>query len=138
MLAVWASQYGIRARIIDQNATRIRTGRADGLHSRTLEILHSFGLDEHFLKAGCEVNEICAWNPDPGDPEKIIRTERTEAEPRRLSRYSQVGLNQGDVEQILIDYLDSKGGCRLKEAWPLILFAWMKMTAKMMMPIPFS
>ena len=49
VLALWATQYDIKARIIDSKAHRIQTGHADGLHSRTLEILDSFGLMRYVL-----------------------------------------------------------------------------------------
>jgi len=61
MMALWASQYNIDTRIIDNKGSRVRTGQADGLHSRTIEILHSFGLGERFLSSSYHVNEICSW-----------------------------------------------------------------------------
>jgi phenol 2-monooxygenase len=59
--AAWASQYKIRTRIIDENPSRVENGRADGLQSRTMEILHSFGLAEHITKQAAQINEICSW-----------------------------------------------------------------------------
>ncbi|KAK4546670.1 hypothetical protein LTR36_001888 [Oleoguttula mirabilis] len=109
MLAAWASQYNIHTRIIDEKSARVQTGQADGLHSRTLEIFDSFGLAETFLKDAFHVNEICSWNPDPQNPKNVIRTQRARSQPSNLSRYPQVSLNQGLTEQILLDYLATKG-----------------------------
>ncbi|KAK5127925.1 hypothetical protein LTR85_005042 [Meristemomyces frigidus] len=109
MLAAWASQYDIHTRIIDEKSARVQTGQADGLHSRSLEIFDSFGLAETFLKGAFHVNEICSWNPDPKNPRHVIRTQRARTQPSNLSRYPQVSLNQGLTEQILLDYLASKG-----------------------------
>jgi len=61
MLALWATQYDIKVRVIDSKPDRIQTGHADGLHSRTLEILDSFGLIDGFPSRSCRINEICAW-----------------------------------------------------------------------------
>jgi phenol 2-monooxygenase len=60
MLALWATKYDIKMRIIDSEDDRIQTGHADGLHSRTLEILDSYGLVDGFLSRSCRINEICA------------------------------------------------------------------------------
>lgn len=60
MLAAWASQYNITARLIDDKSAKTK-GQADGLHSRTLEIIDSFGIVEPFLKQSYKVNEICSW-----------------------------------------------------------------------------
>lgn len=108
MLAAWASQYDISTRIIDEKNTRTQTGHADGLHSRTLEIFDSFGLAETILKQAFFVQEICSWNPDPTNPKNVIRTQRARSQPNNLSRHPQVSLNQGLIEQILLDYLASK------------------------------
>lgn len=61
MAALWASRYNIKARIIDSKASRTQTGHADGLHSRTVEILDSFGIAHEFTARACRVNEICSW-----------------------------------------------------------------------------
>ena len=61
MLATWASQFDITARIIDDKHERVQTGHADGLHSRTVEILHSFGLADRVLSQASRINEICSW-----------------------------------------------------------------------------
>ena len=61
MAAAWASRYGISIRIFDKNASRVETGHADGLQSRTLEIFESFGLADRPLKEAFHVLEICSW-----------------------------------------------------------------------------
>lgn len=61
MTALWASEFKIRARIVDIKSDRVQRGQADGLHARTLEILDSFGLVHEFMTKGNQVNEICSW-----------------------------------------------------------------------------
>lgn len=61
LAACWASQYPISTRIIDKNAARKPTGHADGIHSRTLEILDSFGIVDRITKLGVASLEMCYW-----------------------------------------------------------------------------
>lgn len=60
LAACWASQYPVSVRIIDKNASRKPTGHADGIHSRTLEILDSFGIDG-VIRYGVVDNVSCYW-----------------------------------------------------------------------------
>lgn len=109
IMASWASQYDIHARIVDEKSDGIQTGQADGLHSRTLEILHSFGIADRILREAQVINEICSWNPDPKDPSRIVRTERVKSQPNHLSIYQQISLHQGRIEQHMLSLLESKG-----------------------------
>ena len=61
MTAAWASQCNISARIIDNKASRVPNGHADGVQARTLEIFDSFGFVDQPLKEGCHELEICSW-----------------------------------------------------------------------------
>ncbi|EMC94079.1 hypothetical protein BAUCODRAFT_124812 [Baudoinia panamericana UAMH 10762] len=116
MLAAWASQFNVSARLIDNQAERTGSGHADGLHSRTLEILDSFDVVDGVLKDAYRVNELASWNPDPHNPNYVKRTARLAAQPHDLSRFPQVSLNQGLTEQVLLDYLDRTGRVRLERS----------------------
>ena len=59
MAACWAAQYSMSTQVIDQKAGRTQTGHADGLHSRTLEILDSFGIVDPILKQGVSDFDEC-------------------------------------------------------------------------------
>lgn len=61
LAACWASQYPISARIIDKHTSRKSTGHADGIHSRTLEILDSFGIADRITRLGAQEVEMCYW-----------------------------------------------------------------------------
>jgi phenol 2-monooxygenase len=54
-------------------------------------------------------------NPDKTNPGNIVRTQRAEAQPKDLSRFSQSTLSQGAMEQILLDYLGSRN--KLQVEW---------------------
>ena len=59
--ACWAARYNISTQIIDQKSGRTKTGHADGLQSRTLEILDSFGIVDPILKQGTPEVDMCYW-----------------------------------------------------------------------------
>ena len=62
MAACWASQYpNMTTRIIDKRPGRTPTGHADGLQSRSLEILESFGMVDAILQKGVQHAEMCYW-----------------------------------------------------------------------------
>ena len=135
MAAAWASSCRLNARIIDEKDARVRTGQADGLHCRALEIMDSFGspsIAHEILGQACVMKEISSWactqcetgpetdylitdqyvqNPKDGCEDHIVRTEsiRSGEEDLPGSRYPQVSLCQGSVEQAFLDFLERDG-----------------------------
>lgn len=65
MAAAWASRCKLKTKIIDEKDARVRTGQADGLHCRTLEIMDSFGsspsIAHEILGQACVIKEISSW-----------------------------------------------------------------------------
>jgi phenol 2-monooxygenase len=59
--ACWAAQYQMSTRIIDQKGSRTETGHADGIQSRTLEILESFGIVDPILNQGIHDVDMAHW-----------------------------------------------------------------------------
>lgn len=112
MAAAWASSYGISTRILDKNASRVKTGHADGLQSRTLEIFDSFGFADRPLKEGFHVLEICSWNPDKNG--RLQRTQRAVAQRPGVSRFQQVAFNQGGIEEIITEFLRRNGDLKVE------------------------
>ncbi|CAD0115127.1 unnamed protein product, partial [Aureobasidium uvarum] len=123
MAAAWASQCKLKTRIIDDKDARVRTGQADGLHCRTLEIMDSFGspsIAHEILGQACVIKEISSWactqdkweNPKEGEEEHIERTEsiRSGEEDLPGSRFPQVSLGQGSVEQAFLNFLEQDVG----------------------------
>ncbi|KAI2615342.1 FAD binding domain protein [Hypoxylon sp. NC1633] len=109
MLALWASKFDMKTRIVDEKESSVSTGRADGLHSRTMEIFDSFGIAQDFLPHAYRVNEICSWNPSPHDDRLIHWTQKVVAQPHHLSRFPQLSLNQGMTERSLESKIKSEG-----------------------------
>ncbi|BCR90132.1 uncharacterized protein ACHE_60018A [Aspergillus chevalieri] len=108
LAACWASQYPISTRIIDKNPSRKPTGHADGIHSRTLEILDSFGIVDRITRLGAQEIEMCYWGRDEKKGQ-LQREKRLRSQPEELSPFSQRLLNQGIMEEVMIDYLRGKG-----------------------------
>lgn len=50
MSATWITRLGVKTRIIDKRNTKIFTGQADGLQSRSLKIFNSFGFADRVWK----------------------------------------------------------------------------------------
>ncbi|KAK5999508.1 hypothetical protein QM012_005361 [Aureobasidium pullulans] len=114
MAAAWASRCKLKTKIIDEKNARVRTGQADGLHCRTLEIMDSFGspsIAHEILGQACVIKEISSWNPKEGCEEHIERTESVRSGEEDLpgSRYPQVSLSQGGVEQAFLNFLERDG-----------------------------
>lgn len=59
--ASWAAQYDMSTKVIDQKGRRTPSGHADGIQSRTLEILDSFGIVDPILKHGVGDVDMCYW-----------------------------------------------------------------------------
>ncbi|KAJ5561491.1 hypothetical protein N7461_000252 [Penicillium sp. DV-2018c] len=125
--ACWAAQYNISTRIIDKKKKRTETGHADGIQSRTLEILQSFGIVDPILKQGIRDVDMSHWvsfEKPKGkfhidnaelifqainhETDRIERCGRYEADSGKHSRFGQILLNQGVVEQVFADHLEKK------------------------------
>ncbi|EED23488.1 monooxygenase, putative [Talaromyces stipitatus ATCC 10500] len=114
MAACWASQFNISTRIIDQKPGRTRTGHADGIHSRTSEILDSFGLVDQILRQAVIETEMCYW-ACANESGEIQRVKKTSVQLENLSRFEQILLNQGLIEDVLVRYISDIG--RVKIEW---------------------
>jgi len=53
-------------------------------------------------------------NPSPEKPDEIRRTQRATASPAHLSRFPQIGLNQGATEQIILDHLEASSSLHVE------------------------
>ena len=103
MAATWAARCGIHARILDKRGTKISSGHADGLQCRTLEIFDSFGFADRIWEESNHMLEICLWNPD--ETGRIRRTDRISNNIPGISRFQEVVLHQGRIEQFFLDSL---------------------------------
>lgn len=112
-LEVLLARYGLTDAsllCIDSKPTALKSGQADGLQPRTLEVLKSLGLSEEILTEGCQMWEVAFWNPARisnfnGTGQSIERTSivRDVAVPARFQH--EVTIHQGRIERILEDDL---------------------------------
>ncbi|TGO22365.1 hypothetical protein BPAE_0171g00250 [Botrytis paeoniae] len=112
MAATWMARCGINARIIDKRGTKIFTGQADGLQCRTLEILDSFGFADRVWKESNHMLEICLWNPDFEG--KLRRSDRIPDTIPGISRFQQVVLHQGRIEQFFLESLEEHSNIKVE------------------------
>lgn len=90
----------VHTRIIDRRPHRLEIGQADGIQCRTVETFQAFGFAERITAEAYQITETTFWNPDPAQPEHIVRTDRTPDDPAGLSEFPHLVVNQARV----IDY----------------------------------
>ncbi|RAK96857.1 putative efflux pump antibiotic resistance protein [Aspergillus ibericus CBS 121593] len=104
MLNLLLARYGLTDAsllCVDAKPETLKSGQADGLQPRTLEVLKSLGLADEILGDGCHMEEVAFWNPS-SDPDEVI--ERTAivpdvAVPARFRH--EITIHQGRIERIL-------------------------------------
>ncbi|OQD69057.1 hypothetical protein PENPOL_c002G08120 [Penicillium polonicum] len=104
MLELLLARYGLSddsLLCIDAKPTALKSGQADGLQPRTLEILKSLGLADEILCEGCQMWQVAFWNPSEDKNKVIERTSIVQdvAVPARFPH--EVTIHQGRIERIL-------------------------------------
>ncbi|KAJ5173253.1 hypothetical protein N7492_005846 [Penicillium capsulatum] len=112
MAAAWMAQMGVRTTIVDQKPYHTRCGRADGLESRTLEILDSFGLGDKVWAEANHTVEIALWC---GTADGHLRRQSVTANSKPgWSRFHESTLSQAKVEEYLMEYVKDRGNVDVK------------------------
>ncbi|KAB8211241.1 FAD binding domain-containing protein [Aspergillus parasiticus] len=101
--AAWMAQTGVQAMLIDQKSHHTKCGRADGLESRTLEILDSFGLADRVWAEANHTVEIALWGATVDG--KLQRQSVTANSKPGWSRFHESTLGQAKVEEYLMEYV---------------------------------
>ncbi|KAF8145967.1 FAD binding domain protein [Mycena galopus ATCC 62051] len=107
MLGCWLARTGVKTRIIDRRASKITRGHADGVQCRTIEIFQSFGMADRIKREGNELSETVFYNPDMNG--ELVLTSRIPDTAPNTSRFRHVVLNQGRIEDFLIDCMKADG-----------------------------
>ncbi|KAL5339590.1 FAD binding domain-containing protein [Aspergillus crustosus] len=105
MLTLLLARYGLSddsLLAVDVKPGTLKSGQADGLQPRTLEVLKSLGLADEILNDGCHMEEVAFWNPTGKTEGDVI--ERTSivpdvSVPARFQH--EVTIHQGRIERIL-------------------------------------
>ncbi|UYQ78621.1 FAD-binding monooxygenase [Glutamicibacter sp. JL.03c] len=94
----------VHTRIIDRRAGRLEIGQADGIQCRTVETFQAFGFAERIISEAYVIRETTFWNPDPQNPDRIIRTDRTPDDPTGVSEFPHLVVNQARVIDYFAEY----------------------------------
>ncbi|KAJ5115878.1 hypothetical protein N7456_000226 [Penicillium angulare] len=98
------SRYGISDEsllCIDSKPSTLKSGQADGIQPRTLEVFKTLGISDEIEKEACHMWQFAFWNPS-ADTKKII--ERTAMVPDVLTpaRFPyEATIHQGRIERIM-------------------------------------
>ncbi|CAG8909956.1 unnamed protein product [Penicillium egyptiacum] len=111
MAATWMAQAGIKTLVVEKKLSHTKVGHADGLESRTLEILDSFGIGAAIWAEANRTIKVCLWDQFDG---QIRRTDVATNHNQRLSRYQEATLGHGRVEQHFLGLLQSHRNIELK------------------------
>ncbi|KAG0646828.1 Phenol hydroxylase [Hyphodiscus hymeniophilus] len=106
-LEVLLARYGLTDAsllCIDLKPSALKSGQADGLQPRTLEVFQSLSLADEIIQSGCQMWELAFWNPTTA-PKNIERTSIVPdvSVPARFPH--EVTIHQGRIERILEDDL---------------------------------
>ncbi|MGO1803289.1 MAG: FAD-dependent monooxygenase [Microbacteriaceae bacterium] len=98
LLAAQMSQFpGITTRIIEKRDGRLVLGQADGIQPRSVETFQAFGFAERITAEAYNIAYMNFWNPDPENPDNIVRTTRTEDYGLKISEFPHLIVNQARV-----------------------------------------
>ncbi|MCS2607842.1 FAD-binding monooxygenase [Halomonas dongshanensis] len=101
MAAQLAQFPNVRTRIIERRPGRLEIGHADGIQARSVETFQAFGFADRITAEAYRITEMAFWKPDPNRPEHIVRTARTPDDPKGISEFPHLIVNQARV----LDYL---------------------------------
>jgi len=87
----------INTRIIERRPGRLEVGQADGIQARSVETFQAFGFAERITAEAYQITEMAFWNPDPDQPENIIRTSVPIDDPSGVSEFPHLIVNQARV-----------------------------------------
>ncbi|AEO57248.1 hypothetical protein MYCTH_2303163 [Thermothelomyces thermophilus ATCC 42464] len=117
--AVWLARFGVNYRILERRDGPLKTGQADGVQTRTVEIFDSFGIAEELLREAYHVLEVAFWAPDPRDPGEIARTRYAADKETAISHQPHVILNQARLNALMTGLLGPEPpveyGCEVRE-----------------------
>jgi phenol 2-monooxygenase len=122
MSSVLLARYGVTSVLtVDSKPTSLKSGQADGLQPRTLEVLQSLDLAHEVLAQGCQMHEVGFWNPSE-DGKGIIRTAFVPdvSVPARYPH--EITIHQGRIERILNQDLEAHGNA-VQGGWTVIGFS---------------
>ncbi|GLA28603.1 hypothetical protein CBS147346_8665 [Aspergillus niger] len=104
MLELLLARYGLSDEsllCIDSKPSTLKSGQADGVQPRTLEVLKTLGISDEIENEACQMWQFAFWNTS-SDPSKIIERKSVVPEviPPARFRY-EATIHQGRIERIM-------------------------------------
>ncbi|WAL39797.1 FAD-binding monooxygenase [Brevibacterium sp. BRM-1] len=105
-------------RIIERRPDRLEVGQADGIQARSVETFQAFGFAQRLIAEAYRITEMNFWGPDPADPARIVRTGREVDDPRGVSEFPHLIVNQARVQDYFAQFMaDSPARLRPDYGW---------------------
>lgn len=123
MLSTCLARWGYRIKHVDNRPEPTKTGRADGIQPRSLDLLRNMGLKSNLMAhKPARVYEVAFWNPGRSGND-IVRTGTWASCPSFIdARYPFTTLlHQGYIERVFIDDLE-KNGVQIQRPWTVAGF----------------
>lgn len=83
--------------LIERRPHRLKIGHADGIQARSVETFQAFGFAERITQEAYRITETAFWKPSKDNPKHIERTARTDDDPRGISEFPHLIVNQARV-----------------------------------------
>jgi 2-polyprenyl-6-methoxyphenol hydroxylase-like FAD-dependent oxidoreductase len=104
MLHLLLARYGLTDKsllCIDSKPGTLKSGQADGVQPRTLEVFKSLGISDEIENEACQMWEFAFWNTSD-DPAKVIERRSVVPEVIPPARFPyEATIHQGRVERIM-------------------------------------
>lgn len=119
MAGLWLAKYGIPFRMLERRDGPLKTGQADGVQCRTVEIFESFGLADKLVRESYHAVEIGFYGSD--EATALDGSENGQGGGIKCSHYivdtdpglshlPHVILNQARINEMLIEEMIRHGG----------------------------
>ncbi|MCP3426440.1 FAD-dependent monooxygenase [Rothia sp. AR01] len=95
----------VDVRIIDKRPHRLEIGQADGIQARSVETFQAFGFANRLIDEAYHITEMSFWKPDPERPQEIVRTARPADDPRGISEFPHLIVNQARVLDSFAEFM---------------------------------
>lgn len=105
--ATWLARCGVRCKVVDSRPGPLEFGLADGIQTRSMEVLESLGVVDGVLREAYILTEMAFWNP--GKSGDICRSGRMPTHSPGISHLPRSILSQATLHDMLLDVMASKG-----------------------------
>ncbi|KAN0088244.1 FAD binding domain containing protein [Tylopilus felleus] len=100
---------GVDVRIIDKRPVKVAVGQADGIQSRTIEVMQSYGLAERLIREGNRTHMTAYYQPGPNGGIKCVERILSVDDLDKVRYPFGVMLHQGAIEAIFLDSMRDHG-----------------------------